>query len=220
MKKTQIADVSRPGAGSPEATATRQPVHPFGRISDWIMRMSATRANSWAGLAADCSVAIVLLYAGSRRHDLHPLGVLATLLSGLVLFSFVEYCFHRWLFHGPVRITEEGHRKHHEQPLGHDALPFFVSPLLILGLAGLLASAFPITLSLLLSGALAAGYATYGLSHVLIHNRRFRHPLVRRWAAAHHIHHFHPDANFGVTSPLWDILLGTRYVPARRVRTS
>jgi 4-hydroxysphinganine ceramide fatty acyl 2-hydroxylase len=31
--------------------------------------------------------------------------------------------------------------------------------------------------------------------------------------AAHHlIHHHHPDANFGVTTPLWDIVLGTRYV--------
>ena len=198
----------------------RRPMRPFERISHWAMRLSSTRANSWAGLVADCSVGIALLYAGLRQPDLHPLAVLATLCSGLVLFSFVEYCFHRWLFHGPVRITEEGHRKHHEQPLGHDALPFFVSPLLILGLAGLLASAFPAAFALLLSGALAAGYAAYGLSHVLIHNRRFRNPVARRWAAAHHIHHCHPDANFGVTSPLWDILLGTRYVPRKSVRTS
>jgi dihydroceramide fatty acyl 2-hydroxylase len=41
---------------------------------------------------------------------------------------------------------------------------------------------------------------------------RFQHPLLRRWAAAHHVHHYHPDSNFGVTTPLWDYLLGTRYV--------
>jgi sterol desaturase/sphingolipid hydroxylase (fatty acid hydroxylase superfamily) len=26
------------------------------------------------------------------------------------------------------------------------------------------------------------------------------------------VHHYHPDTNFGVTTPLWDILLRTRYV--------
>jgi dihydroceramide fatty acyl 2-hydroxylase len=26
------------------------------------------------------------------------------------------------------------------------------------------------------------------------------------------VHHYHPDCNFGVTTPLWDYLLGTRYV--------
>jgi sterol desaturase/sphingolipid hydroxylase (fatty acid hydroxylase superfamily) len=49
------------------------------------------------------------------------------------------------------------------------------------------------------------------LSHVVIHARRFRSPLMRRWAGFHNIHHFHPETNFGVTTGLWDVLLGTRY---------
>jgi hypothetical protein len=59
------------------------------------------------------------------------------------------------------------------------------------------------------------------LSHGAIHNVYFVHAMPRRWAAAHHIHRHHPDKNFGVTTPLWDIVLGTRYIsrcsePARR----
>jgi sterol desaturase/sphingolipid hydroxylase (fatty acid hydroxylase superfamily) len=45
---------------------------------------------------------------------------------------------------------------------------------------------------------------------------RFRRPLARRWAAAHHIHHYHPHSNFGVTTPLWDILLRTRYLAGEK----
>jgi dihydroceramide fatty acyl 2-hydroxylase len=30
--------------------------------------------------------------------------------------------------------------------------------------------------------------------------------------AHHHLHHYHPGTNFGVTLPLWDTFLGTRFV--------
>ena len=184
------------------------------------MRMSATRANCAIGLTADLAVSIALLYAGLRRDDVHFISAVLAMLCGLFVFSFIEYAFHRWLFHGPVRIMEEGHHKHHEQPKGFDSLPFFTSPVVMLALAGVLVLALPTTVALLASGGIAAGYATYGLSHLIMHYRRFRHSLPRRWAAAHHIHHFHPDKNFGVTSPLWDILLGTRYVSQKRDGTS
>ena len=180
-----------------------------------IVRMSATRANSRAGLVADIAIAVVLLFKGLRHENLHPVPALLTVLSGLLLFSLVEYCFHRWLFHGPVQIMEQGHHKHHQDPLGDDSLPFFLPPLALLGLAGLFGLAMPTSYAWLLAGAIACGYAAYGLSHSVIHNRRFRHRLSKRWAASHHIHHHHPDKNFGVTTPLWDIVLGTRYVSTR-----
>ena len=181
-----------------------------------IARLSTTRMNSRIGLAADAAGACVLLYAGMRRHDVHALAAATIVFSGLTLFSFVEYCFHRWLFHGSaVGMLEQGHRRHHQNPTGHDSLPFFVPPLVVLGLAALFATVLPATFALLLSGGLAAGYALYGLSHCAIHGVRFRYPPARRWAANHHIHHHHPDRNFGVTTPLWDIALRTRYEPKR-----
>jgi len=83
-------------------------------------------------------------------------------------------------------------------------------------LATLLTYVMPTGSALLLGGSIAAGYAAYGLSHWSIHAYRFRHPLVRTWAAAHHIHHNHPERNFGVTSPLWDMLLRTQYASASK----
>jgi sterol desaturase/sphingolipid hydroxylase (fatty acid hydroxylase superfamily) len=76
----------------------------------------------------------------------------------------------------------------------------------------------PAGIALFFSGALAAGYASYGLAHSAIHSVRFRRALPLRWAAMHHIHHHHPERNFGVTTPLWDFLLGTRYVSAMAAR--
>jgi dihydroceramide fatty acyl 2-hydroxylase len=186
----------------------------FSAMRQWIVRMSTTRANGQAGLVADVAISIVLLAAGLWRGNAGPVAAILTMLLGLLLFSFIEYGFHRWLFHGSPQIMEQGHRKHHEQPNGYDALPFFMPPLGLLAIAGALVLVLPVHFAFLLSGSLAAGYAAYGLSHAAIHNLRFSSRLSKRWAAIHHIHHYHPDKNFGVTTPLWDILLGTRYVSA------
>jgi|SRR5450432_104289 len=184
----------------------------FSTARQTIVRMSTTRANGQAGLIADVAMSFALLGAGLWHGDARPVPAIVTVLLGLFLFSFIEYCFHRWLFHGPSQIVEQGHRKHHEQPEGYDALPFFVPPLTLLVLVCLFSLIAPASFAFLLSGSLAAGYAAYGLSHAAIHTMRFRHPLSKRWAAIHHIHHYHPDTNFGVTTPLWDVLLGTQYV--------
>lgn len=184
-------------------------------LRDCLARLSTARTNAHAGLIADTLIGLALLGMGLGRNDVGGATAVASILGGLLLFSFVEYVFHRWLFHGHVGLMAQGHHQHHEDPAGYDALPFFMPPLGMLALAGVLATFAPKSIALLLSGALAAGYAAYGLAHTAIHGKRFRLPLARRWAANHHIHHYHPDRNFGVTTPLWDILLGTRYVPAR-----
>ncbi|MGH9439701.1 MAG: sterol desaturase family protein, partial [Terriglobia bacterium] len=85
-----------------------------------------------------------------------------------------------------------------------------------LALTGLCVLIMPTGFALLLTGTATFGYVVYGLSHFTIHHVRFRQPVLRHWAAAHHIHHHHPDSNFGVTTPLWDFILGTRYVQHSR----
>lgn len=184
----------------------------------WLSGLSNSRFNGYAGLSVDVIVALALLGAALWRNDVQPAIALVTLCAGLMTFSLVEYCVHRWLFHGPVSLFEAGHRRHHEQPRGYDALPFFLPPVAWLLLTALLTVFMPVTVALLLAGSIAAGYSAYGLSHTIMHNVRFRNPYLRKWAAAHHVHHNHPERNFGVTSPLWDRLLRTQYVSASRPR--
>lgn len=179
---------------------------------DAIARMSTTPTNYWAELALDTALGAFLLVEG-WRHGVGSawMAVLACLL-GLFIFSFIEYFFHRWMFHTHVPLFEQGHRMHHERPLGYDSLPFFLPAVVLLALTGLLMLAMPAGFALLLAGAITFGYIIYGLVHFIMHHVRFKNPLLRRWAGAHHVHHYHPDTNFGVTTPLWDILLRTRYV--------
>jgi len=193
---------------------------PDSTLRGWLTRLGASRANARAGLVADTVVSVALFAAGAWYNRSGLLAVVATIAGGLLLFTFIEYCFHRWLFHGHENTVEAGHRKHHEGPAGYDALPFFLPPLGMVALAGILALLLPPDRALFFAAALAAGYAGYGLVHTAIHTLRFRNRLLARWAALHHIHHHHPERNFGVTTPLWDFILGTRYVSAMAARRS
>ncbi|HTH69139.1 MAG TPA: sterol desaturase family protein [Rhodanobacter sp.] len=174
--------------------------------------MSATRTNYWAEVGVDAALALLLAIEGWRHHAGGPLSALLAFGLGLLAFSFIEYFFHRWMFHTRVPLFEQGHRTHHEQPLGYDSLPFFLPAVVLLALAGLFVLIMPVGFALMLAASITLGYIIYGLSHFIIHHVRFKRPLLRRWAGAHHVHHYHPDSNFGLTTPLWDVLLGTRYV--------
>ncbi len=191
------------------------------KTSSALARLSSTKFNAYAGLGCDVGVGLALLGAGVYTNRSGTWAPVATVGIGLLAFSLIEYCFHRWLFHTGDSSMREGHDKHHEDPHGYDALPFFFPPLGMLLLAAVLAFVLPVSTALLLAGSTAAGYAAYGVAHTIIHAIRFRSRPAVRWASNHHIHHHHPDCNFGVTTPLWDIVLGTRYVPARaRVATT
>ena len=178
---------------------------------DGIIRMSTTRLNYWLEFAFTGSLAIALFATGVGRHHGSWLTAFLTVLTGLVAFSFIEYLFHRWIFHGPDSMYRRGHDAHHVDPRGYDALPFFLPSAILIGLTLVFALVMPASLACLLGGTIAFGYVSYGLSHFAMHAMRFRQPWLRRWAASHHVHHHHADANFGVTTPLWDHLLGTRY---------
>ena len=180
-----------------------------------LARLSSSRLNGQLGLLCDVGIALVLLAAGLYgRHA--PISGVAIFVAGIALFTFVEYAFHRWLFHGPFSMFERGHTRHHEQPEGYDALPFFLPPVAMGVLAVLLTGVMTRSNALLFAAAVAAGYALYGASHSVMHARRFRSLPLRRWAGAHHVHHHHPHTNFGVTSPFWDVVFRTRYVSGQR----
>lgn len=190
----------------------------FRHLSLRIAALSETRANRQAARVSDLAMSLALLAAGLRLERAHWGLALVTIGAGLALFTLVEYAFHRWMFHGAVPLFEPGHRRHHVHPTGDDAMPFFLPPLALVAIVALLALCVPAGLACLATGGLAAGYAGYGLSHDAIHATRFRQPFARRWAASHHVHHFHPDRNFGVTTPIWDWVFGTRYTPTRSRR--
>ena len=187
----------------------------FDVVLNFVLNMSKTRANYWGEFAVDIPLGIVLILAGLHYHDLSPLAVFLTIVSGTFIFSFFEYFVHRWLFHGSVRIIAEGHRAHHLNPMGYDSLPFFLPAMVLITLTGIFVLLMPPENAFLLTGTITFGYATYGLSHFAIHHVHFQRSWAKHWSAHHLIHHRHPANNFGVTTPLWDVLLGTRFAYER-----
>jgi 4-hydroxysphinganine ceramide fatty acyl 2-hydroxylase len=181
------------------------------RILDGFERMAVTPWNLRAAFVADTAMCLGLVALGVLDPGTHLLLALLAFGGGLLCFSLIEYCFHRWLFHGPDQAMQRGHQQHHVDPLGIGTLPFFLPPVFLLVLVALASKLLPTGYALVAVGGIAGGYFAYGQCHGWIHRTRFKHPLARRWAASHHIHHFHPGRNFGVTSPLWDFVLGTRY---------
>lgn len=182
-----------------------------GSVAKSMAWLSTTRTNYWAEYGLDMSLAVALVYVG-WRHNSGGIGMLVLAAAlGFLGFSFTEYCFHRWIFHTRIPLFADGHHKHHEDPLGYDALPFFLPALLSLGLTGLFSLVLPESFACFMMAATTFGYVVYGLSHFIIHHVRFRNRMLMRWAAVHHIHHHHADRNYGVTTPLWDYILNTRY---------
>ena len=109
----------------------------------------------WAEFAVDIPLGAALIFGGLRRGKLDVTSLLATRLLGLLLFTLIEYAFHRWLLHGSVRFLDKGHRAHHENPQGYDSLPFFLPGLILLALAGMLTCLMPASRALLLIGTVA-----------------------------------------------------------------
>lgn len=205
------------GSAGTGATRPRRLPAPLEWIARPLARLSTSHFNLRAGLISDSLISVLLIAAGIWYGRMQPALAALTSLCGLFAFTFIEYAAHRWLFHGNTGPFKAGHDNHHVNPLGYDALPFFMPPLFMCALGLLFSLAIPVGYAFLLAGTIAMGYAAYGLSHVVIHVHRFKSPAMRRWAGFHNIHHYHPDANFGVTTGLWDVILGTRYERKPRV---
>jgi len=191
-------------------------LRPLRSLVDGMVRLSQTKANYWAEFIVDGLLVVALLGAGLKHPDMSLERALGIMAMGMILFSLIEYCIHRWLFHWLDSPLSQGHEAHHQNPMGFDALPFFLPAMVSIGILGLLSELMPDATAFVLTGSIVGGYLIYGASHHFIHHVRYQHPWIKRWAALHHIHHVHPDSNYGVTTPLWDVLLGTRYVQRRR----
>lgn len=148
-----------------------------------------------------------------------PLGFLA----GLVIWTFMEYTLHRFLFHfKPKNKTQERisflfHGVHHAQPQCKTRLvmPPAVSIPMGLGFYGL----FYLVLAVLFGrpewvgpvfSATLLGYLTYDITHYATHHFRMRTGYLKFLRRYHMAHHFRDwNSAYGVTSPIWDKVFRT-----------
>lgn len=143
--------------------------------------------------------------------------LLALVLAGVLTWTFVEYWLHRGFFHmradTPARRVTSYivHRHHHHAPGDPDRIA--ATPLYSLGLLALLFAVFslagPHARFALLAGT-SLGYLAYELLHWRVHHAAPR-TAPGKALRNHHLRHHHGDgrSNFGISSPLWDLVFRT-----------
>lgn len=144
---------------------------------------------------------------------------LACFAGGLVVWTATEYFLHRFFFHWQppgklgARLHFIAHGVHHDHP--NDALrlvmPPSVSVPLAFGFYYLFAQfVAPPQLYGFFAGFML-GYVCYDTLHYALHHHAFTHPLFKTLKRNHMQHHFvNGDTGYGVSSPLWDWIMGTR----------
>ena len=148
-------------------------------------------------------------------------------VAALVAWTFTEYMVHRFLFHlatttpARQRVQFMIHGIHHEEPGNPERLLMPPLPAAI-GVV-ILYVLFRGVLGPMLAEPFLAwfllGYLTYDYTHFAIHSGRPRTRLGRYLRRRHMLHHFvTPEAGWGVTSPLWDWVMGTMVERGRRAR--
>jgi sterol desaturase/sphingolipid hydroxylase (fatty acid hydroxylase superfamily) len=195
-------------------TTTSLPHKPARRQS-WLLAITLAPWNYPLSFMADATVALTLLTWAAFTVE-RPEVVVPVVVCGVFSWTLLEYVSHRFVFHGSraPRAFREGHGRHHGAPEARLAMPFFVSPLAALVLAAAAAVVIGPSLGALFTGVCGLGYVAYGALHHLVHSDG-RFPPVPWLRSVHEVHHRWPNRNFGVTSPVWDLVLGT-WSPPRR----
>ncbi|XP_068170220.1 fatty acid 2-hydroxylase [Antennarius striatus] len=137
-------------------------------------------------------------------------------LIGWFIWSFVEYCIHRFVFHMKppahnyylIMLHFLLHGQHHKSPFDGSRLVF--PP----GLASLVVGSFYVVLGYILPEIVAkslfvgglCGYVVYDMIHYYLHYGSPKKGSYMYNLKAYHVkHHFeHQKAGFGITSTFWD----------------
>lgn len=158
---------------------------------------------------------------------------------GLLIWTFLEYLLHRFAFHAPEAVMKGTHEicagleldqpvipelptlrhviyfifhgVHHEYPSDSRRLVMPPSASIPMGIvAWLIFSAIFGEAAIPAFTGLLVGYLIYDTTHFLLHHKSLPTGFGKLVKKSHMRHHFlDPDEDYGVSSPLLDIVFGT-----------
>ena len=143
-------------------------------------------------------------------------------VSGLFVWTLVEYIMHRFVFHyepadkpWAQRMHFIFHGVHHDYP--SDAkrlvLPPSMSIPLATGFYFLFNAILPANYVWGFFPAFILGYLFYDISHYAIHHFNFKGNLWKKIKQHHMLHHYQdPEKGYGVSSPLWDKIFRSDFI--------
>jgi sterol desaturase/sphingolipid hydroxylase (fatty acid hydroxylase superfamily) len=133
--------------------------------------------------------------------------------AGLFAWTLVEYVIHGVLGHAHRTFVTELHSVHHRDPRAVFAMGAWIPTAVILAGAYVW---FGLAAGVIFYGGIVAGFAVYEYLHYRIHFATPANAVEARMRARHLAHHAgDPDAIFGVTTPIWDVVFGTEPEPER-----
>ncbi|WP_242926472.1 sterol desaturase family protein [Pontibacter vulgaris] len=160
---------------------------------------------------------IGLIYYGITHSFINVLEAVGLFFLGWFIFSFLEYLAHRFVFHmdtdtpAKARIQYTFHGNHHDFPKDKERLA--MPPIVSVLIASFLFFVFKLIFGQFVFGVVAGllfGYAMYLFVHYAVHAYAPPKNFLKQLWIHHSIHHYKdPNAAYGVSSPLWDYLLGT-----------
>jgi sterol desaturase/sphingolipid hydroxylase (fatty acid hydroxylase superfamily) len=137
---------------------------------------------------------------------------------GVLVWTLLEYVIHRFAFHYEPRsnwgkrLHFMMHGVHHDYP--NDASRLVMPPSVSIPLAVFFYGVFLIVFGHYTPAAFAGlvfGYLCYDMIHYATHHFTMKNRIAQGLKHYHLIHHYKDDhVGFGVSSPLWDFVFGTR----------
>jgi len=161
-----------------------------------------------------------MVYLAAQRGL--PIAAIAALaLCGIVIWSFVEYAMHRFVFHYEPKsgwgqkLHFMAHGVHHDYP--SDATRLVMPPLISIPLAIVFYSLFAVIFGRVAPAVFAGlliGYLFYDMLHYATHHLPMKRGVWLFLKRYHLRHHFQDDhTGYGVSSPLWDHVFRTGSTP-------
>lgn len=176
-----------------------------------------TRTHIAVPISIFLTIAVGLVYYGITHSFISIFEAIGFFFLGWFIFTLIEYLAHRYVFHMDTdtplkaRIQYLFHGNHHDFP--KDKKRLAMPPVVSILYASAFFFIFKVIFGTFVFGVVAGvlfGYAMYLLVHYIVHAYPPPKNIFKQLWINHSIHHYKDhDKAFGVSSPLWDYILGT-----------
>jgi len=154
------------------------------------------------------SVACLLSFMCVHGFGMSWLRLLSLFCGGVIIYTFLEYWFHRFFLH---EVLSKAHNNHHEKPrnLRIIATPIIPVQLYDFAVVLLLIQLVGRETAYGLNTGIAIGQCIMDTVHILFHSK-YR-PWFLESARSYHLYHHFVDDDLahGLTTSFWDLIFGT-----------